>query len=135
MEVGGKANATGFHLLDGEGRGIEVGTKYFFDDHAEFGEVDSYPFIEAFLKFWDDKKRFDEEVEKLRKELRQWHSAEHKIIYLLINSLPLTLKNIREAPMEMPKCGAKNHNLEEPDDAKLREALRVGKKFLRLREK
>ncbi|MBD3207995.1 MAG: DUF1385 domain-containing protein [Candidatus Nealsonbacteria bacterium] len=66
-------------------------------------------------------------------QLYQWHAAEHKLIYLLENGIPLTLENLIDAPMSYipeERCGDKNRSLKNPSIDKLEEALRLGKLLL-----
>lgn len=67
------------------------------------------------------------------RQASQWHSAEHKIIGLLESGKELTLENLKAADEKTKFCGIGNYFLEEPDDAKLNEALKVGKEYLRLK--
>ncbi len=76
-------------------------------------------------------------------ERSQWHAAEHKIIWLLENEQPLTLENLRKAPMISPLCGGGSidnimiepcNTVKEPNEEKLKEALRVGEQYLLLKK-
>lgn len=66
-------------------------------------------------------------------QLDQWHAAEHKLIYLLENGIPLTLENLIDAPMSYvpeERCGDKNKSLKDPSIDKLEETFRLGIMFL-----
>ncbi len=133
MKIGGQSNSQGFRLCGEEG--IEVKNKGFDWGQCEIIEFDSYPFIALFLAYGDDSQKLDEEKKKIQEQRMEWHAAEHMIINLLESGKPLTMKNLRESPMEGSNCSSDNKELKKPDKVKLLKALRMGKRYLRLYEK
>lgn len=67
-------------------------------------------------------------------ELREWHAAEHMLVYALNNNGELNLENLKKAPMKSKVCGNKNKTLRKPSDKKLEKTLRVGLEYLKKRE-
>ena len=67
--------------------------------------------------------------------LKEWHAAEHMLAYVLDNEEELNLENLKKAPMQHPYCGSKNVHLEYPSDKKLKEALKVGQRYLNYQKK
>lgn len=132
MTIGGESNNTGFCIRDDAG--TEVKSTDFETETYECTEAESPELILAFLVNMDNPEKFKEEAGRLVKERSQWHATEHKLINLLKDGQKLTIKNIRMAPKEITNCTADNKGLEDPDDKKLREGIRVGKKYLRLKK-
>ena len=67
-------------------------------------------------------------------EMSKWHAIEHKLINLLMGGKPLTIENLKAETMICPHCGINNKYLKEPEDEKLKEAIKVGLEFLRKRK-
>ena len=67
-------------------------------------------------------------------EMSKWHATEHKLINLLMSGKPLTIENLKIETMIAPDCGIRNKYLKEPEDEKLKEAIKVGLEFLRKRK-
>jgi len=67
-------------------------------------------------------------------ELREWHAAEHMLVYALNNNEELNLENLKKTPMENKYCGSKNKTLRKPSNRKLKKTLRVGLEYLKERE-
>lgn len=65
----------------------------------------------------------------------QWHGAEHKTILAVEEVLSrggkLTLKMLKNASIKFPRCTDSNEWVAEPSEEQLREALWVGKQFLK----
>ena len=105
----GEAYSTGFSI---QGYGIKVATRGLKETMSpeEFSKIDLG-------------------------SLGQWHGAEHKLIWSIEKILEkggaLTLEGLKTASIERPRCLNQNKGIEEPSEDKLKEALWVGRKFLR----
>ena len=111
-KIRGEAYISGF-LIRGFGIEIETVVTYRLKE-----DVSPKEFLNADLSAW-----------------AQWHGAEHKLINAIEDLLKtggnLTLEKLKKAPLKRPCCFNQNKELEEPSEGKLKEALLVGKKFLR----
>jgi len=67
-------------------------------------------------------------VDQLDK-VAQWHSAEHCVINLLKNEIPLNLKEAKKINNRSLTCGIENGLLAVPEDFQLLEVLEAGKKI------
>lgn len=64
-----------------------------------------------------------------RNKVARWHAAEHKIINLLIENMPLTLEEAKKISSVVTLCGNNNKILADPTDTQLLEVLEAGKKI------
>lgn len=125
MKIAGSSNWLGFFLFDMK-TGITVRSKRY----ADALKIRPHVPLTGMMTPAEQASLEDSiEIE----EKGKWHATEHKLIYLLKNGKDLTLANLRAAPKELPECGGRNINLKEPEDEKLKEAIDVGLRFLRLK--
>ena len=81
-----------------------------------------------------ESKDFRERADKTTKDERsEWHAIEHKLINLLISGQEITLENLSNASMMSEECGVNNEYLKDPGVTKLKEGVRVGLEYLRLK--
>ncbi len=83
-----------------------------------------------------ESKRFKKSflTSKTEKETSEWHAVEHKLINLLEAGQEVTLENLRNASEIRNECGIDNKLLRDPGEIKLKEGVRVGLEYLRLRK-
>ncbi|MCK5413210.1 MAG: DUF1385 domain-containing protein [Candidatus Pacebacteria bacterium] len=66
-------------------------------------------------------------------EASQWHATEHKLIYLLEHSCPLTIENFQKTSIKHERCGINNKILLEPSKKKIKIAIKAGEEYLESR--
>lgn len=142
VRIGGLANATGFQIFDLTNR-INVKTKdYQETDWEKLYKIRcktiGMPRIILKLLLTILSKMDEWECRRYRPAgeglLSEWHSCEHKLIWLLENKKGITLKALKQAPDYSPRCGRGKKQilcLKEPSQEKLEETLRVGQEYYR----
>lgn len=60
----------------------------------------------------------------------QWEAAKKKLIWILVNEIPLSFHNLKEAPIEESDCGNIKRKIKEPNNRQLEKALQVGKRYI-----
>lgn len=98
----------------------DVFSSYFYMENIEVGKEEK-------TSKYDKRGIFD--FFSTKKRVARWHAAEHKIINLLVNDIPLTLGESKKSSAISYKCGIKNDLLANPTDSQLLEVLEVGKKI------
>lgn len=150
VRIGGLSNVTGFQIFDLT-NGIGVKTKDYWE--TNFGKqfkllsiisrifriplpVSKLLFLvlsEVYdLKYWRWRRKYRYYQSGLEDRTNEWHSCEHKLIWLIENNKDVTLKTLKQAPDYDPKCGYGSKQisyLKEPSQEKLEETLKVGQEY------
>lgn len=86
---------------------------------------------------WEEKKNCNRGTYSATEEkMHEWHSCEHKLLYLIERGLEVTISSMQEAPSYTELCGCGKgkkqwDSLREPSFDKILEAVRVGQEYYR----